>query len=75
VESATGDVFGLERVGPAVSQRLHLPGGQLLEELVGEVKSFAARGELTDDVCLVAVELSHLMPAKPRVGQPQPTAK
>jgi sigma-B regulation protein RsbU (phosphoserine phosphatase) len=50
--------FGEKRLLDAASHRIHLPSAQLLDELVGEVRSFSGGTEFGDDVCLLGMEVA-----------------
>ncbi len=56
VEGANEDFFGQERLREALRARARLPAGELLDELILELRRFSLNGELTDDVCLLSVD-------------------
>ena len=58
VEGHEGNQFGFDQLRQAVSQRVKLPGEELLDQLLLLTRRHAATGEFTDDVCLVEVELA-----------------
>ncbi|HEV7406422.1 MAG TPA: fused response regulator/phosphatase [Chthoniobacteraceae bacterium] len=57
VEGSDGKLQTKEQLQAAVARRLHLPAAQLLDEVVAEVKAYAANADFEDDMCLVSVEL------------------
>jgi sigma-B regulation protein RsbU (phosphoserine phosphatase) len=61
VEGIDGQYFDQTRLLKAVSQRLGLCSEELCQQLVEEVQQFAATKEFADDVCLVAMEIDHLV--------------
>jgi sigma-B regulation protein RsbU (phosphoserine phosphatase) len=63
VDDRNGEQFGFERLREAVRRRLNRPAEQLLDELLLETRQHADRGDFTDDVCLVEVELAAKMAA------------
>lgn len=52
------DEFGEDRVLEAVRKRVHLPTGQIFDELLAEVRDFAGKSTFEDDVCLIGMEVS-----------------
>lgn len=52
--------FGQERLLAAIRKRVSMPGEQLCDELLREVKDFAAGHEFDDDVCIVGAEVKWL---------------
>jgi phosphoserine phosphatase RsbU/P len=59
VEEATnpnGEYYGVERLGRAITNSLHLDIGDLTQAIVDDVLTFSGNQALADDVCLVAVE-------------------
>lgn len=63
VEGPAGDYFDEQRLVAAVERRLNAPSEELLEGLLTETKNFSVQHQFGDDVCLVGVELKHLLPA------------
>jgi phosphoserine phosphatase RsbU/P len=61
VEGADTQHYDEARLRRAVSQRTNLCADELCKQLVAEVQEFAATKDFTDDVCLIAVEIDHLM--------------
>lgn len=53
-----GEEYGLERLLTAVRQRALLPMPRLFDEILKDVQAFSGTAELTDDVCLLGVELT-----------------
>jgi len=58
VQSPSQDLYTQEMLAAGVRKRLHLPAAQLFDELLQEVRGFAAEHEFADDVCLVGMELA-----------------
>ena len=61
VEGADGQYYDQLRLLRSVSQRAGLRADELCKELVDEVQQFAAKKEFADDVCLIAMEIDHLI--------------
>jgi sigma-B regulation protein RsbU (phosphoserine phosphatase) len=61
VEGADGQYYDQPRLRRAVSQRAGLRADELCKQLVAEVQQFAATKGFADDVCLIAMEIDHLM--------------
>jgi sigma-B regulation protein RsbU (phosphoserine phosphatase) len=61
VEGIDGQYYDQRRLLNAASQRAGLPADELCKELISEVQQFAATKEFADDVCLIAMEIDHLM--------------
>jgi sigma-B regulation protein RsbU (phosphoserine phosphatase) len=55
-----------------VRQRVDLGAGELCRQLVEEVQQFAAEKDFADDVCLIAMDVDHLMesPREPEFLRP-----
>jgi sigma-B regulation protein RsbU (phosphoserine phosphatase) len=56
-ENARGSDFGVEGLLQNVRSNLDLPSDSLLEGIIKDVYAFADSTVLTDDVCLVVVEV------------------
>jgi len=65
VEGPAGDYFDQQRLIAAVERRLKAPSEELLEGLLAETRDYSVHHQFGDDVCLVGVELEHLLPAAP----------
>jgi phosphoserine phosphatase RsbU/P len=61
VEGADGQYYDQLRLLKSVSQRVDLRAEELCKQLVAEVRQFAAPKDFADDVCLIAMEIDHLM--------------
>jgi sigma-B regulation protein RsbU (phosphoserine phosphatase) len=61
VEGADGHYYDQPRLLRSVSQRAGLCADELCQQLVDEVLRFAATKGFADDVCLVAMEIDHLI--------------
>jgi phosphoserine phosphatase RsbU/P len=61
VEGANGQYYDQPRLLRAVSQRAGLCAEELCQQLVDEVQRFAVGKDFADDVCLIAMEVDHLM--------------
>jgi phosphoserine phosphatase RsbU/P len=58
VQNEKGELYTQPMLAAAVKQRLQLPAPQLFDELLKETRSFATDATFTDDVCLVAMDLT-----------------
>ena len=67
VEGAAGDYFDQQRLVAAVERRLQEPSDALLEGLLTETRDYSVKHQFGDDVCLVGVELEHLLTVKPEL--------
>jgi serine phosphatase RsbU (regulator of sigma subunit) len=45
----------------SVNERVDLRAEELCKQLVAEVREFAVSKDFSDDVCLIAIEVDHLM--------------
>jgi hypothetical protein len=54
----------------AIERQAHLPVEQIFEQTLEEVRRFAAAGSFEDDVCLVGVEVAHLLGGAQPIGEP-----
>jgi sigma-B regulation protein RsbU (phosphoserine phosphatase) len=61
VEGVDGQYYDQSQLLRAVSQRAGLCAEELCQQLVDEVQRFAATKDFADDVCLIAMEVDHLM--------------
>ena len=61
VEGEDGEYFDQDKVLAAVRKRIHEPAEQLFEEVLNEVQEYSAGHRFADDVCLVGVELDHIL--------------
>jgi sigma-B regulation protein RsbU (phosphoserine phosphatase) len=61
VEGADAQYYDQPRLLRAVIQRAGLSAEELCKELVDEVRQFAGTKDFADDVCLIAMEIDHLM--------------
>ena len=61
VEGADGQYYDQLRLLRSVRQRATLCADELCKQLVDEVQQLAATKDFTDDVCLIAMEIDHLM--------------
>lgn len=60
LEGPSGEIYGEKRLWEAVRQRRQLPVDDLFKALLAEVRQFAGRDELPDDVCLVGMEVARV---------------
>lgn len=60
VEGPDEEFFGMERLVPAVTRRIHQPPSQLFDELLEEIQRFALKREFDDDVCLVGMKVTDI---------------
>jgi len=58
VADPNGNEFGRPRLIANVEKRIASPAPQLFDELISEVRQFAAGSVFDDDVCMVGVELA-----------------
>jgi serine phosphatase RsbU (regulator of sigma subunit) len=65
VEGPAGDYFDQQRLIAAVERRLLAPPEDLIEGLLAETRDFSVQHQFGDDVCLVGVELEHLLAEAP----------
>jgi phosphoserine phosphatase RsbU/P len=61
VEGADAQYYDQLRLLRSASQRASLCADELCKQLVDEVQQFAATKDFADDVCLIAMEIDHLM--------------
>src|SRR3984893_655042 len=61
VEGADAQYYDQLRLLKSVSQRVDLHAEELCKELVAEVREFAASKDFGEAVCLIAMEVDHLM--------------
>jgi len=57
VEGTNNEIYSQALLLGGVQRRMQLPAGQLFDELLREVRQFAAQEDFMDDVCLVGMEL------------------
>jgi phosphoserine phosphatase RsbU/P len=61
VEGADGQYYDQRRLLKSVNERVNLRAEELCKQLVAEVREFAVSKDFSDDVCLIAIEVDHLM--------------
>jgi sigma-B regulation protein RsbU (phosphoserine phosphatase) len=61
--NANGEEYGAERLCAALEHRAEWPCDRAFDDLLAEVRAFAAQEILADDVCLLCTELRHAIPA------------
>jgi phosphoserine phosphatase RsbU/P len=61
VEGADGQYYDQRRLLKSVNERVDLRAEELCKQLVAEVREFAVSKDFSDDVCLIAIEVDHLM--------------
>ena len=61
VEGADAEFYDQHRLLSSVRQRTGLCAGELCKQLVDEVRQFAGTKDFADDVCLIAMEIDHLV--------------
>jgi sigma-B regulation protein RsbU (phosphoserine phosphatase) len=74
VEGPNSEYFDQERVLAAVRNRVQLPTHQLVEDLLDEVQAYSAKERFVDDVCLVGVDVDHLLLQDQSKGREMPPA-
>jgi len=58
VENAQNELYSGQLLLEAVRKRLHLPAPALIEDLIGEIRHFAADAAFTDDLCVVGMDFA-----------------
>ncbi|MBV8898721.1 MAG: SpoIIE family protein phosphatase [Verrucomicrobia bacterium] len=61
VEGSDAQYYDPSRLLRAVNERAGLCAAELCQQLVDEVQHFAATKDFADDVCLIAMEIDHLI--------------
>jgi phosphoserine phosphatase RsbU/P len=61
VEGVDEQYYDQRQLLRSVSQRVDLRAEELCKQLVAEVRQFAASKDFEDDVCLITMEVNHLM--------------
>jgi serine phosphatase RsbU (regulator of sigma subunit) len=61
IEGVDGQHYDQLRLLQAVNQRASLCADELCRQLVDEVQQIGASKDFADDVCLIAMEIDHLM--------------
>jgi sigma-B regulation protein RsbU (phosphoserine phosphatase) len=61
VEGADAQYYDQPRLLRSVNQRAGLCAEELCRQVVDEVQQFAATKDFADDVCLIAMEIDHLI--------------
>ena len=56
VHAANQELYTEDQLATAVRKRLQSPAAQLFDEVLSEVRDFAAGHEFDDDVCVVGME-------------------
>jgi len=59
-ESPDEEIFSPERLGATIASLAALPPKAMLAKVLEEVRRFAGHPELSDDVCLLGVEVNQL---------------
>jgi sigma-B regulation protein RsbU (phosphoserine phosphatase) len=54
--NAEGVMYGETRLRQFVERDFDAPGAELIDRLIGDIRSFAGRTEFDDDICALAVE-------------------
>jgi sigma-B regulation protein RsbU (phosphoserine phosphatase) len=62
VENAEGELFDFSVLERVLARRLERPAEELFNEMLDEVRGFSATGGFGDDVCVVGMEVQHLLP-------------
>jgi len=58
VHAANQDLYTQDLLAAAVRKRLQSPTAQLFDEVLEEIRNFAASHEFDDDVCIVGMEFT-----------------
>ena len=61
VEGANAEFYDQRRLLSYVRQRVGLRPDELCKQLVRDVQQFAGTEDFADDVCLIAMEIDHLI--------------
>lgn len=56
--------YELSQLTEAVAKRSSLPTTRMFDELIAELLEFSETGTFVDDMCVVGVDIAHLLPAK-----------
>jgi sigma-B regulation protein RsbU (phosphoserine phosphatase) len=62
VNNDAGEEFGQERLLDAVRRGVRLPAEELFDQLLREAHQFSGSSDFEDDVCLVGVQYSRIVP-------------
>jgi sigma-B regulation protein RsbU (phosphoserine phosphatase) len=62
VEGRDGEMFGQERLRKALRQRIMQSPPEMIDSLLSSIRDFAVEDEFSDDVCLVAVDITRIEP-------------
>jgi len=58
VEDSAGNEFSREQLSKAIGGVIGRPANEIIDALLGQAKNHSAKGEFTDDVCLVGIDLA-----------------
>ena len=61
-ESPSGEIFSRERLSETISNLHALPPKELLAKALNEIRLFAGHQDLSDDICLLGIEITQLKP-------------
>jgi sigma-B regulation protein RsbU (phosphoserine phosphatase) len=61
VENSRGQLYEYGDLLNAAARFSALPGGELCDSLVGEIREFSADNKFNDDVCLIAMQVERLL--------------
>ncbi len=70
VENPQGDIFSQERLVELVLTYTKLPPPELMSSVFSQIESFTAGRAFSDDVCLVGIEIAHLVDEISQRGLP-----
>jgi serine phosphatase RsbU (regulator of sigma subunit) len=70
VQAPSQELYTQDMLAAAVARRSQLPAPQIFDELIAEVRKFAADHEFSDDVCLVGLELTGKLATGPGASPP-----
>ena len=59
-EGDNQEIFSQERLATIVRKHAQLPPKEMLSALLSEIRQFSGQSELSDDVCLLGVEVGQL---------------
>jgi len=73
-ESPSGEIFSLERLSETISNLHALPPKELLAKALNEIRLFAGHQDLSDDICLLGIEITQLKQEATTQPVPLPAA-
>jgi Na+/proline symporter/serine phosphatase RsbU (regulator of sigma subunit) len=65
-ENSRGDFFGTLRLQALINEYQHLPAGELIDQILEQIRIFTGNRHFNDDVTLVAMKILALTPLNPQ---------